>query len=109
MATQYRKLFKKLNPKSKKPEPPPEKIGKDYWLVAILILTIFFMVVGWANFDNVNRALYVALIVALSSTYARRHFNLSPMQVTWVERVSFVGMVAAIVLFIMEIYYKFIA
>lgn len=109
MATQYRKLVKKLNPKPKKNEPPPEKIGKDYWLVAILLLTIFFLIVGWANFDNVNRALYVALIVSLGATYARRHFNLNDMQESLTEKISLIGMIAAIILFVVEIYTKFIA
>ena len=110
MATQYRKLVKKLNPKTKKTsEKPPEKVGKDYWLIAILLLTTFFLIVGWTNFDGINRALYVALIVSLSATYARRHFNLNEMQENLTEKISLASMSAAIILFIAEIYYKFIA
>lgn len=109
MSTLSRKLYKKLNPKNKKNEKPPEKVGKDYLLIVILSLTIIFMVFGWQNFDNTNRALYVALIVALSSTYARRHFCKNEMQEMWFERVSFVAIIAAIILFVMEIYGKFFA
>ena len=109
MATLHRKLLKKLNPKTKKTEKPPEKVGKDYLLIVILSLTIIFMVFGWQNFDNTNRALYVALIISLSSTYMRRHFCKNDTQEMWFERVSFVSMIAAIILFIMEIYGKFIA
>lgn len=109
MSTLSRKLFKKLNPKNKKPEKPPEKVGKDYLLIIILSLTIIFMIFGWQSFDNTNRALYVALIVSLSSTYARRHLCKNETQETWFERVSFVAMIAAIILFVMEIYGKFIA
>ena len=109
MSTLSRKLYKKLNPKTKKPEKPPEKIGKDYLLIIILSLTIIFMVFGWQSFDNTNRALYVALIVALSSTYARRHFAKNEVQEMWFERVSFVAIIASIILFVMEIYGKFTA
>ena len=109
MATQYRKLFKKLNPKPKKTDKKPEKVGKDYLLITILSLTIIFMVFGWQSFDNTNRALYVALIISLSSTYARRHFSKNESQDLWFDRISLISMIAAIILFVMEIYQKFIA
>ena len=110
MATQYKRLVKKLRPKPKKTnDAPPEKVGKDYWLVGILLLTIFFLVVGWSNFDGVNRALYISLIVSLGSTYARRHANLNEMQENLVEKISLAAMSAAIILFVVEIYTKFIA
>ena len=110
MATQYKRLVKKLRPKPKKTnDAPPEKVGKDYWLVGILLLTIFFLVVGWSNFDGVNRALYISLIVSLGSTYARRHAKVTPAQEELIERVGLGAMALATVLFIMEIYYKFIA
>ena len=109
MASLHRKLLKKLKPKPKKPEKPPEKVGKDYLLIVILSLTIIFMVLGWSSFDNTNRALYVALIISLSSTYARRHWCKNETQETRFERISFVSMIAAIVLFVMEIYGKFFA
>lgn len=109
MASIRRKLVKKLNPKPKKTEKPPEKIGKDYLLIVILALTIIFMIFGWREFDMTNRALYVALIVALSSTYARRHLVRSEKQELWFDRVSLVAMIAAVVLFVREIYLKFIA
>ncbi len=109
MASIHRKIFKKLNPKQKKTTaPPPEKVGKDYWLVAILLLTIFFLIVGWSNFDNINRALYSALIVSLGSTYIRRHANLNETQENLVDRISLIAMICAIILFGLEIYYKFI-
>jgi hypothetical protein len=109
VSTLSRKLFKKLHPKNKKTEKPPEKVGKDYLLIIILSLTIIFMVFGWASFDNTNRALYVALIISLSSTFARRHWCKNETQEMWFERISFVSMIAAIILFVMEIYIKFIA
>ncbi|MBQ7706135.1 MAG: hypothetical protein IJT73_12055 [Selenomonadaceae bacterium] len=109
MASLHRKILKKLNPKPKKPVKPPEKVGKDYILIVILSLTIIFMVLGWSSFDNTNRALYVALAVSLSATYARRHWSKNETQDTWFDRISFIAMIAAIVLFIMEIYIKFIA
>ena len=110
MATIYKKLVKKIKPKPKKTdEKPPEKVGKDYWLLAILLLTIFFTVMSWAVFDNVNRALYLALIVSLTSTYIRRQSKLTEVQEMWAERISFVAVVCAIFLFVVKIYEKFIA
>ena len=109
MSTLSRKLFKKLHPKNKKTEKPPEKVGKDYLLIIILSLTIIFLAIGWANFDNVNRALYVALIVSLGTTYVRRHLKITESQDELIERVGLIAMAAAIVLFIAEIYIKFIA
>ena len=109
MSTLSRKLFKKLHPKNKKTEKPPEKVGKDYLLIIILSLTIIFLAIGWANFDNVNRALYVALIVSLGTTYVRRHLKITESQDELIERVGLIAMAAAIVLFVAEIYIKFIA
>ena len=109
MASIHRKISKKLNPKPKTTSPPPEKVGKDYWLIGILVLTVIFMVGGWSHFDNINRGLYIALIVSLGSTYARRHAKVTPSQEELIERVGLGAMALATVLFIAEIYYKFIA
>ncbi len=110
MATLYKKLVKKVKPKTKKTEEKPqEKIGKDYWLIAILLLTIFFLILSWAQFDNINRALYVALIISLGATYARRHVNLNENQENLVSLGGMVALIAAVALFIIKIYYNFIA
>ena len=110
MATLYKKLAKKIKPKTKKTaEKPPEKVGKDYWLLGILLLTIFFLVGTWPQLDNTNRALYVALIVSLGSTYARRQFNLKENQENLVSIIGVVALIAAVALFIVKIYYNFIA
>lgn len=110
MATLYKKLVKKVKPKTKKTsEKPPEKVGKDYWLLAIMLLTIFFTVMSWPAFDSINRALYVALIISLVSTYIRRQAKLTDEQETWSERISFFAVVCAIFLFVVKIYNKFIA
>ena len=62
MANQYKKLQKKLyeknKPDDKKKEP---KIGKDYPILILIGLTIFVCFLGWGNFDNMNRAMYVLL------------------------------------------------
>lgn len=109
MARQYRKILKKLQPKKSRVDKQPEKIGKDYLLIAILTLTVIFMVVGWTSFTWINRALYVALAVSLGITYARRHFKLEESTDVLVERVGYMSMACAIILFVLEIYYQFIA
>ncbi len=107
MARQLKKILKKVQPKPKTPEKPPEKVGKDYLLIIIFSLTVIFLVLGWSNFTAYNRALYFALIISLGTTYARRHFNLTPTQDLWVERASFLAMISAIALFVAVLYQQF--
>ena len=111
MARQSKKIAKKIQPK-KKTEPEnkkPEKVGKDYLLIGVLALTIVFLVVGWSNFTPWNRGLYIALLVSLSTTYARRHYNFTQTQDLWIERTGMVAMGCAIVLFAFVIYQNYFA
>lgn len=111
MARQSKKIAKKIQPKknseveNKKPE--KEKVGKDYLLITVLALTIVFLLVGWSNFTATNRALYLALLVSLSSTYARRHYNFTETQDLWIERAGMVSMGCAIVLFAFVVYQQY--
>ncbi len=112
MARQSKKIAKKIQPKKKSTEPEnkkPEKVGKDYLLIAVLALTIVFLIFGWANFTPVNRGLYIALLVSLSTTYARRHYNFTATQDLWLERAGMVAMGCAIVLFVFVIYQNYFA
>lgn len=113
MARQSKKIAKKLQPKKKveseNKQPVKEKVGKDYLLVGVLALTIVFLIVGWQNFTFTNRALYLALLVSLSSTYARRHYNFTETQDLWIERAGVIAMGAAIVLFAFVIYQQYFA
>lgn len=111
MARQSKKIAKKIQPK-KKAEPEnkkPEKVGKDYLLIIVLALTIVFLLVGWSNFTPLNRGLYIALLVSLSTTYARRHYNFTETQDTWLERAGMVAMGCAIVLFVFVVYQQYFA
>ncbi len=112
MARQTKKIAKRIQPK-KKAEPEnkkkPEKVGKDYLLIAVLALTIVFLLVGWQNFTALNRGLYLALLVSLSTTYARRHYNFTDTQDLWIERVGMVSMGMAIVLFVFVVYQQYFA
>ena len=111
MARQSKKIAKKIQPK-KKAEPEnkkKEKVGKDYLLIFVLALTIVFLIVGWSNFTPWNRGLYIALLVSLSTTYARRHYNFTDTQDLWLERAGMVSMGCAIVLFIFVIYQQYFA
>ena len=112
MARQSKKIAKKIQPK-KKAEPenkqPEKKVGKDYLLIIVLALTIVFLIFGWANFTALNRALYLALLVSLSSTYARRHYNFSEVQDMWLERAGYVSMILAIIFFALVVYNQYFA
>ena len=113
MARQSKKIAKKLQPKKKveseNKQPVKEKVGKDYLLISVLALTIVFLIVGWQNFTFTNRALYIALLVSLSSTYARRHYNFTETQDLWIERAGVIAMGAAIVLFAFVVYQQYFA
>lgn len=111
MARQSKKIAKKIQPK-KKAEPEnkkPEKVGKDYLLIIVLALTIVFLLVGWSNFTALNRGLYIALLVSLSTTYARRHYNFTDTQDLWLERAGMIAMGCAIVLFGFVVYQQYFA
>ena len=109
MARQYKKILKKLHPKKKKwqTERPQEKVGRDYLLIAVLAITILFMVVGWENFSVVNKILYVMLTLTLSTTYARRHYDFTEEQDRWVLRISYVSMAMATAAFLVNVYQQF--
>ena len=112
MARQSKKIAKKIQPKKKaEPEnkPPEKKVGKDYLLVIVLALTIVFLLVGWSNFTAANRGLYLALLVSLSSTYARRHYNFTPTQDLWIERAGYASMTIALALFGLVVYQQYFA
>ena len=110
MARQSKKIAKKLKPKQTtetENKQPEKKVGKDYLLIIVFALTLVFLIVGWQNFTPLNRALYVALAISLGSTYARRHYNLSPTHDLWVERAGFASMAAAIVFFAAVVYFQY--
>ena len=108
MANQYKKLQKKLyeknKPDDKKKEP---KVGKDYPILILIGLTIFVCFLGWGNFDNMNRAMYVLLTVSLILTYVSRHAKLSETRAIYVERASAASIGLAIALFFIVLYYQF--
>ena len=111
MARQTKKIAKRIQPKKKTTteteNKKPEKVGKDYLLIIVLALTIVFLLVGWEHFTAVNRGLYLALLVSLSSTYARRHYTFTETQDLWIERAGFAAMGIAIVLFAFIVYQQY--
>lgn len=112
MARQSKKIAKKIQPKKKaesENKKPEKKVGKDYLLIFVLALTIVFLIFGWSNFTATNRGLYIALLVSLSTTYARRHYNFNETQDLWLERAGMVAMGCAIVLFAFVVYQQYFA
>ena len=96
--------IRNYRPDDKKKEP---KIGKDYPILILIGLTIFVCFLGWGNFDNMNRAMYVLLTVSLILTYVRRHAKLSETRAIYVERASAASIGLAIALFFIVLYYQF--
>ena len=107
MAKQLRKIRKKIKPKEKDIQPKKkEKSWSDYILIAFLALTAVVMVIGWNEFTNLHRGLYLFLTITLGINFARRNYDLTPEQDKWTERASYVTMAIATVLFALNIYYN---
>lgn len=109
MARQTKKILKKIHPKKKKwqTETPKEKVGKDYLLIIVVSITVLFLIIGWSNFEITNRVLYVALTVALGTTYARRHYDFSEQKDKWVERTGYAAMAIATIAFVVNVYQNY--
>ena len=109
MAKQYKKLQNKIHPKAKEEPVRKEKIGKDYFLLVMIGLTLVILTLGWSHLDDLNRAMYVLLTVSLSLTYARRHANLTDNQKIYVDRASFASIGLAVALFLFIAYEQYFA
>lgn len=109
MAKQYKKLKQKIHPKKKESSAPKEKPGKDYILLVMIFFTLVIMLIGWAQFSDMNRALYVFLTLSLTLTYARRHARMTDTQRIFVERAGWASIGIATAIFIILCYYQYIA
>ena len=109
MARISKKIRKKISPKPTEQSAPKEKVGKDYLLIGVIAFTFIVMVVGWPTISNMNRALYFTLLLSLSMTYAQRHYDLNEIQEIWVRRIGTASMGMAVALFMLTLYYQFIA
>ncbi|MBQ9478005.1 MAG: hypothetical protein IJ668_10595 [Selenomonadaceae bacterium] len=109
MARITKKIKKKLAPKPSEQSKPKEKVGKDYLLIGVIAFTFIVMVAGWPTISNMNRALYFTLLLSLSMTYAQRHYDLNEIQEIWVRRIGTASMGFAVALFMLTLYYQFIA
>ncbi len=107
MAKQYKKLQRKIHPKTKENDKQQEKPGKDYMMIGIIIFTLMVLILGWPYLDNMNRVMYILLSFSLSLTYIRRHAKLSETQTVLIERASFISIGFAIALFVIIVYYQY--
>ena len=101
MARIQKKIKKNIKSQLKSQEPTKpkvkENVGKDYLLISVICFTIIITIAAWSTLTTLNQILYVLLIVSLSLTYVRRHFNLTQQQETWVDRGSIVSMGISII------------
>lgn len=108
MAKQIRKIRKKIKPKENAIQPKKkEKSWSDYILMAFLALTAVVMIIGWDEFTNMHRGLYLFLTITLGINFARRNYELTPEQDKLAERVSYVTMAIATALFALNIYFQY--
>ncbi len=109
MAKQYKKLQNKIHPKAKETPAKKEKIGKDYFLIAMIAFTVIILALGWEQLSGLNRAMYALLTLSLGLTFTRRHAELSENVQIYVDRASFAAIGLAVALFLLIAYQQFIA
>ncbi len=109
MSKQYKKLQQKLHPKEKKTAPKEKPVGKDYVLIAVIGFIIVMTVFGWDYMNNISRAMYVLLGISMSCNYAQRHAKLSEEKMVYVARLGLITIGVAVVLFLVSLYYQFLA
>lgn len=108
MSKQYKKLQNKLYPKKQADDKNLKKAGKDYLLIAVFCFTIVITVAGWDKLDNMNRAMYLFLILSLGLTYTSRHAKVSDNIRAYLNSASLGAIGLAIATFVITLYYKFI-
>ena len=110
MAKIQKRIKKNMKPKKPKQEIKiKEKVGKDYLLIAVISFTLMVTIAAWSTLTDMNKALYSMLLVSLSLTYIRRHYDLSEQQEFWVDRGSIISMGIALVLFAAIMYMQIFA
>ena len=107
MAKQYKKLRQKIHTKDKETPVSERPPGKDYLLIGIIVFTIVVLILGWQNLNSMNFAMYILLLISLSLTYVRRHFNLTEPQQVLAERAGMASIGIAIALFFVICYDQF--
>ncbi len=112
MARIQKRIKKNMKPQQTQESSKPkakENVGKDYLLIAVISFTVIVTVAAWSTLTDLNKALYSLLIISLSLTYVRRHFNLTEQQETWVDRGSIISMGFALALFAIIMYQQIFA
>ena len=108
MSKQYKKMQKKLYPQQEDPHAKEkEKIGKDYLLMTIICFTFVVTIVGWSQFDNLNRAMYPLLTLSLLLTYLCRPANVSAPVRASLTRAILGPLGLAVAMFLIAMYYQF--
>ena len=108
MSKQYKKMQKKLYPQQEDPHAKEkEKIGKDYLLMTTICFTFVVTIVGWSQFDNLNRAMYPLLTLSLLLTYLCRHAKVSEKVRAYLNSASLGSMGLAVAMFLIAMYYQF--
>lgn len=107
MAKQYKKLKQRIHAKEKKETPREAPPGRDYLLLGIIIFTLVVLAIGWQHLDGMNLSMYILLLISLSLTYVRRHFQLTEKQQVLAERVGNASIGIAVALFLVICYQQF--
>lgn len=108
MSKQYKKLQKKIYQKPQQKKRQQKPVGHDYLLTGIFIFTLVVTVIGWNGMDWLNRIMYLLLALSFGLTLFQRHGkNLSDEARTKISLASTVSVVAAIVMFLIVIFFQF--
>ena len=94
---------------NEKPQGRQYKSWEHILLVGIICLTMFLLSAGWSYFNNVNKAMYSLLLVALLLMYVQRRRSLSAAMQVWVGRGVFATITVALILFAYAVYLEHVA
>ena len=109
MSKQYKKLQQKLHPKVKKNAAQEKPVGKDYLLLIVIGFILVLTIGAWEYMNNLSRSMYILLGISMTCNYLQRHAKVSEQTIVIISRVGLATIALAIVLFLVSLYYQFVA
>ncbi len=109
MSRYSKKISHKIEKKKQKEQPIPKKPGRDLFLLALIGINFVLLVAGWQQLPAMDKGTYVLMEIALCAIYTQRHREMSSKANDIVKYIGIFSMVAAVVLFLINCYFKYVA
>lgn len=118
MAKQSKKIMNKLQAQKAEElaeiqqaidaQKPQQKPWERIMLVAVICITLFLLSAGWNEFDNLNRGMYISLLISLVLMYAQRTMDQTKVKIIgYINKAAFVSIGLSIVLFGFVVFSKY--